>query len=265
MRRKMRARNIKPGFFENEELSSLDPYARLLFIGLWMIADRDGRFEWRPKRIKALVFPYDDIDITCHLMSLHAMTLILQYNVDESLYGWIPNFKKHQNPHPHEPKSVIPEPHQMTKSGIITKNVIFSKTENDEQIQCHGMSLHVTKCNADIMNPESYITPYSPSKTEPRHFDTFWKAYPKKVGKGAAEKAWKKIRQTDETISAILAAVERQKQSEQWQQAKGKFIPHPATWLNQRRWEDETACEPQIEYGPEEFPAIEMPEDDDQC
>ena len=59
----MRARMIKPSFFLNEDLATLPYEARLLFIGLWCVADREGRLEDRPRRLKAELFPYDDIDL----------------------------------------------------------------------------------------------------------------------------------------------------------------------------------------------------------
>ena len=59
----MRARNIKPGFFKNEALADCDLQARLLFVGLWCMADREGRMEYRPKRIKIEVLPYDNCNI----------------------------------------------------------------------------------------------------------------------------------------------------------------------------------------------------------
>jgi hypothetical protein len=71
-------------------------------------------------------------------------------------------------------------------------------------------------------------------------FDTFWTAYPRKVGKGAALAAWKKAKPSRETVDAILKAVEAQKHSRQWLDSDGRFIPNPATWLNQARWQDET-------------------------
>ena len=55
-----RTRNIKPGFFRNEDLAELGAYAMLLYAGLWTIADREGRLEDRPKRIKVDVLPYFD-------------------------------------------------------------------------------------------------------------------------------------------------------------------------------------------------------------
>jgi uncharacterized protein YdaU (DUF1376 family) len=68
-------------------------------------------------------------------------------------------------------------------------------------------------------------------------FDAFWQAYPKKVGKIAARKAWKKAKRPPTGI--ILAAVEQQKKSDQWRKDNGQYIPNPATWLNQGRWDDE--------------------------
>jgi hypothetical protein len=70
-------------------------------------------------------------------------------------------------------------------------------------------------------------------------FERFWKAYPKRVGKIEAIKAWSKIESVQEKIEIILAAVETQKNSSAWTKESGAFIPHPSTWLNQGRWMDE--------------------------
>ena len=71
-------------------------------------------------------------------------------------------------------------------------------------------------------------------------FDRFWFAYPRKVAKPDAKKKFDRINPDEQTLQLMLSAIERQKQSEQWTKDGGQFIPHPATWLNQRRWEDET-------------------------
>ena len=70
-------------------------------------------------------------------------------------------------------------------------------------------------------------------------FLEFWGAYPKKIGKGAAYKIYQKLKLTNNEKSAILTALNWQKKSEQWLKENGQFIPYPATYLNQRRWEDE--------------------------
>lgn len=69
-----------------------------------------------------------------------------------------------------------------------------------------------------------------------RGFDRFWAAYPRKVGKGAAERSFERIRPDAALLDGMLRAIETQRQSDTWLRG---YIPNPATWLNQRRWEDE--------------------------
>jgi hypothetical protein len=73
----------------------------------------------------------------------------------------------------------------------------------------------------------------------PESFLDFWTAYPKKKAKGAAYKAWGKIKQKDSTLKAILVALKWQKVSEDWMKDRGQYIPHPSTYLNAAGWEDE--------------------------
>jgi hypothetical protein len=72
-------------------------------------------------------------------------------------------------------------------------------------------------------------------------FDEFWLAYPKKVGKQDAIRKWKNLRKSGRLppVGELVTALERQKTWEQWQKDGGQFIPNPATWLNQGRWEDQ--------------------------
>lgn len=94
-----RSRNIKPAFFKNETLAECAPLARLLFAGLWCLADRVGRLEDRPKRIRAEILPYDDGCVDDILNELHNAGFILRYGVGEKRYIQVVNFGKHQNPH----------------------------------------------------------------------------------------------------------------------------------------------------------------------
>lgn len=105
-----RARNIKPGFFQNEELVELPFVTRLLFIGLWTIADRAGRLEDKPKKIKMGLFPADNIEVEDSLFELAAKDFILRYEIDGIKYIQILAFEKHQNPHKDEKASTIPAP-----------------------------------------------------------------------------------------------------------------------------------------------------------
>lgn len=79
-----RSRNIKPSIMENEELAELEPIARLLFIYLWMLADREGRLEDRPKRIAGRALPYDrDADVDNLLNQLAGAGFITRYMVGD--------------------------------------------------------------------------------------------------------------------------------------------------------------------------------------
>ncbi|MEW6186189.1 MAG: hypothetical protein AB1585_10675 [Thermodesulfobacteriota bacterium] len=107
----MRARNIKPGFFENESLADLGPYAQILFEGLWCLADREGKLEDRPRRIQSKVFPFYDPDpgIEELLEYLEKAGFIDRYTVDEIKVIKIIKFLKHQRPHKTEKNSELPE------------------------------------------------------------------------------------------------------------------------------------------------------------
>ena len=80
-----------------------------------------------------------------------------------------------------------------------------------------------------------------PKKPTVKGFDVFWSAYPRKVAKPNALKAFEKVQPDEALLSRMLDAVERAKASPQWMKDGGQYIPHPATWLNAQRWEDEIA------------------------
>ena len=105
-----RSRNIKPGFFTNDDLAECPVEARLLFAGLWTVADREGRGEDRPKKIKVLVLPFDDVNVDSLMQALHDKGFIRRYEVDGDRYFQVMNWAKHQNPHHKEIASVIPAP-----------------------------------------------------------------------------------------------------------------------------------------------------------
>jgi hypothetical protein len=90
----LRSRKIKPGFFMNKELAECDITARILFIGLWFLADKEGKFEDRPKKIRAFVFPYENCDVDELLNQLQDHGFILRYEADGNKYIQLINFEK---------------------------------------------------------------------------------------------------------------------------------------------------------------------------
>lgn len=117
-----RIRTIKPDFFKHDELAELPALTRLLFIGLWTQADRDGRLYDRPKRLKIEICPYDDYDVETGLQQLEASGFILRYQTGEGEAAAIQimGFTKHQQPNVKEVPSTIPAP-CMHRTGITGK------------------------------------------------------------------------------------------------------------------------------------------------
>ena len=213
-----RARNIKPSFFINEELVELSFSTRLLFIGLWTVADREGRLEDKPKKIKMALFPADDLDVNSALNELQNSGFISRYNIDNVQYIQILAFSKHQNPHIKEPASTIPAPCKHSASTVPAVLIPDSL----------------------LLIPDSLLS--MESKKHPRtssldsKFDLFWNEYPKKKNKADAQKAWMKL---NPPIDDLLKALQWQIKSDDWQKSNGQFIPYPASYLNSNGWLDE--------------------------
>lgn len=109
-----RIRTVKPEALHDEELWDLEvdlgaPVFRA-FVGLWTQADREGRFEWRPRALKAAVLPYWDGDFSRVLDALVTRDFLRKYAVDGREYGWIPTFRRHQAINNKEAPSEIPPP-----------------------------------------------------------------------------------------------------------------------------------------------------------
>lgn len=128
-----RARNIKPGFFRNADLAELPYEARLLFIGLWTIADREGRLEDRPKQIKMEIFPADNVDCEELLKALANTGMLVRYESCGKRLIQVTNFSKHQNPHRDERASTLPGPDE---TSAITVKAPCEHSASTVQAQC---------------------------------------------------------------------------------------------------------------------------------
>jgi hypothetical protein len=116
-----RIRSLKPDFFKDEDLGALPFWVRLLYEGLWLFADREGRLENRPIKLKAEIFPYDKVDVSKGLKLLSQPKVfnpkktpfIICYENNGDNYIQILNFRKHQTPHYTEKESTIPAPNEV--------------------------------------------------------------------------------------------------------------------------------------------------------
>lgn len=107
-----RIRTIKPEFFRHEGLFAGEKESglplRVAFAGLWTAADREGRFEWRPRNLKLDCLPYDDVDFAMVLDELAKRGFIVKYKVGLGVYGMIPGWRDHQVVNNRELSSTIP-------------------------------------------------------------------------------------------------------------------------------------------------------------
>ena len=229
-------RIIKDSIQRSEKINDLTDFQFRLWVHLITYVDDYGRGDARPAIIRGAVFPLRERttnkDIEKGLADLAGAGCVGLYKVDGKPYLYFPNWEEHQRVRTKVSKCPAP-------------------VENDSLPQnaadCGGLQ----QSAARIQNPN---TEYRIQNTESEgarghaesDFDLFWKAYPRKVGKQKALTAFKKVPVPVETL---LCAIAEQKQSAQWKKSNGEFIPHPTTWLNEGRWEDELAKSNEIPKG----------------
>jgi len=193
--------------------------AQLLYFHLSMRADDDG-FVDNPKRILRMVGGNDD-----DLKILLAKRFLIAF---DSGIVVIKHWRMHnyiQNDR-YSPTQYIEERcllHVKENGAYTDKPTDVSKT--DTQVRLGKVRLGKDTHSHSVRDEYD------------EDFTSFWNAYPKKVGKGAAWSAWKRAKPP--ATSILLTVLEQQKDSEQWTRENGRFIPHPATWINQKRWDDE--------------------------
>jgi hypothetical protein len=193
-----RLRTIKPGFFFDDQLSECDPLARLLYAGMWTIADREGRLEDRPKRIKAECLPFDDCDVDVLLDQLERRGFITRYTAGEARYIAIPTWAKHPHPHVKEPASVIPAPDEYQLSMSLA-NV---EPGSSCLVSCLG------SCLGDSEQEEHLSTTATvpAAETYSPDFEQWWEAYGRHGSKADAAKLWKHWRKQASPEALLTAA-----------------------------------------------------------
>jgi len=184
-----RARNIKPAFFTNEQVSDNCPLGRLLFIGLWTMADYKGDLEWKEKTLKIQILPWDECSVKELAINLDKSGLIRFYSDGNKTYINIPNFEKHQNPHKNERDkgSEIPvftnEGRQLIDFKGLTINRDLSGLKRNDSHSDRADSLLLIPdspiLNPDCVKPESQqvaqVTPSAPPRKKASRLPEDWR------------------------------------------------------------------------------------------
>ncbi|MDX8400806.1 MAG: hypothetical protein R8K20_11255 [Gallionellaceae bacterium] len=235
-----RIRYIKPDFFLDEDLSDLPFETRLLFAGMWCHADREGRMEDRPRRIKAQIFPYDDVDIGASLDKLAHDNFIFRYSVNGKEYLQIVNFTKHQKIHHTERLSIIPAP---VNGELTVKKLKCSAGMGNGKGNGKGKGISANAFTAD-------------------DFNLFWTEFPNKKDKQKAFDAFKKINPNKVPLVIILNAVQAQIEWRRRLAASGDWVPpwkYGQGWINGKRWEDELSVD--MKSGSREYSDMITPDE----
>ena len=216
-------RLIKESICTSDTINELNWYQEVCFYRLITVCDDYGRMDARLPILKGRMFALkEDLragEIGKALAALEKAGLIRTYQVKGKPYLQVLTWNDHQQIRAKVPKYPGPE---------------------DADIICNQMISDDIICTRNPIQSESESNPNPKEDARAsRRFDTFWAVYPKKVGKGAAEKAFERCHVTDELLGKMLDAITKAKNSAQWQEENGRFIPNPATWLNQKRWEDD--------------------------
>ena len=214
-------RILKESICISDDIDKLSWFEEALFYRLIVNCDDFGRFDGRTAVIKNRLFPLKDNltlkTVEAAINKLVTTGLVVLYVFEDKPYLYLPTWNEHQSVRAKRSKYPAPE------------NSVIASASN-----CMQVKSSASICSRNPIQSESESE--SESNTRESAFEAFWSAYPKKTGKGEAKKAFAKVKTP---LDTLLKAVENQKRSVQWQKDGGQYIPNPATWLNQGRWEDE--------------------------
>jgi len=267
----MRKRLLNPLLYRDEELADLPIEARYLYTGLWCIADREGRLEDRPMRIKADIFPYDDLGIPMvdQWLTMLSQRWIIRYVVDDKRFIQIINFARHQRCHPNEARSGIP----MVNHGV---PMVDQRFTNGEPTVNHGLAkgnecTSVIGIRYTVIEEPPTPLPASPPSSKPKRtrkptgataqqeawYAEWYGLYPRHDARAGGLKAFCRKVTTETQFQAIMNGLRLN--MPKLLASEVKFRPLPATWINGERWTDETTA-PQVEVkdeGPQYIPWAE--------
>lgn len=227
-----RIRTIKPDFWTDGNMVKLSPFARLLYIGMWNFTQCDhGHVADDAMKLKLQILPMDNVNIEELLAEIMAQGRVTRVaSEDGRTYLHVTRFEDHQKIDPRW-KTRCPACAQQDSLNPVETPVSLGELTQTPEVS------PTLPLGREGMGRESKKTPSSTAAPS-MEFDLFWKDYPRKVGKEAARKAYAKaLKKT--TAAKIGAGVESLRI-----QVAGKdqqFTPHPATWLNEGRWDDEAA------------------------
>jgi hypothetical protein len=231
-----RIRTIKPEFSQSETIGRLSRDARLLFLLLFNITDDEGRLRAAPSFLAGTLYPYDDdlraAEVAAWLDELERAGCVRRYEAGGNSYAVVCNWSEHQKINRPSP-SRLPAPPEASVSDH------GSFTEDSVNTQCR-IKIHDPDPGTGPdpgTQAEAPPDPAPPPPDEPDRFEEFWETFDRKVAKPKAEAAWRRALkgQPPDLAGAIIERARAYAAST----PEKAYRRHPATWLNDRGWEDE--------------------------
>lgn len=248
-----RIRTVKPELAKHEALFDAEQRTGLPLRFAWAmlptVCDREGRFVWRPRTLKADILPHDVLDFGAVLDAFLDLEMVRRYEVGGNVYGWIPTWHKHQSVNQREAASSIPPCPGDECAHVHAPGEGKGKEGNVKEGDHDAVIGHLfgdgsASEGAGLQRMSSSRGLQRSGDALLADFERFWAEYPRKDSRASAQREFLRIAPDEATVDRMIARVRASRASAQWLKDGGEFIPHGRTWLHQRRWEDETTAVP---------------------
>jgi hypothetical protein len=227
-------RIIREGILSSDRVDQLDPPAEVFYRRLMSKVDDHGLFDGRASILRSSLYPLRvdrvrEADISRWIAACEKAGLIALYQHDGKPYLQMLDTRWQTRS-----EAKYPLPSAGTRTTLQEHANSCAQVQTGEHLDVFGDG-----------DEGGYADVSGAPPVAPRGglFPIFWAAYPRKEGKAPAEKAFDKVKPSTTLLETMLQAIKAQAQSERWRKDGGQYIPMPATWLNQRRWEDQAQVE----------------------
>jgi hypothetical protein len=263
---------IDPSIWTDEGMAELTPRQQLLYIGMISNADDDGRLKGSESALRltlptlyagaAVAEIAGDVDAV-----LATMRQVVRYQCASRVYIAFRNYRQWQKIDKPSP-SILPPPPEMTDDSTSPHRTLVEPSPNapvafdpnrieenrSKEKRTTPPTPQAPPAPVEVPPPSAADPPApvpllsraapKPTKGPPPQLVAlferqFWPAWPKRVGRAEALTAFVKLRPTEEDVGRMVAAIPEQAEALDWPRENYRYCPNPATWLNQRRWEDE--------------------------
>lgn len=226
---------------DSDDFIDMPVTSRLLYYDLSMRADDDG-FVNSPKKIMRFIgASQDDLKVLAmkgFIIPFESGIVVIKH---WRIHNYIRKDMYHETKYKAE-KSMLEvdenNEYVLPVTGSLqVRNEVVTNPSTQIRLDKNKNRLDLDKNREDKNRVDKNIV-----QEDDERFEEFWKEYPRKTKKKDARKSWNKLNPSDELFQKMMTAIKDWKKTEQWQ--NDRYVPHPSTWLNEERWNDEVPLDP---------------------